>query len=56
MKKEIKINLNRFFGFKEKYPGTNGKPFTYTFAWLDLSDNTSVFLKDPTKINLIEII
>lgn len=53
-KKDVKINLNRFFGFKEPHvnlPGTDSHTFRIKLDWVD----SSIFLKDPTRTCLIEI-
>lgn len=52
-KKDVKINLNRFFGFKEPYvnlPGTDGHTFEIKLTWC-----SGIWLKDPTRTCLIEI-
>lgn len=54
-KKDVKINLDRFFGFKDPHvnlPGTDGHTFEIKIDW----SCSSIFLKDPTRSCLIEII
>ena len=51
-KKDVKINLNRFFGFKEpRLPGNDSHVFVIKFDW-----SSSMWLKDPTRTCLIEIV
>jgi hypothetical protein len=63
-KKDVKINLNRFFGFKEPHvnlPGTDGHSFEVKFDFSFSPYNNpyfeaSIWLKDPTRTCLIEIL
>lgn len=52
-KKDVKINLDRFFGFKDPHvnrPGTDGHTFEIKLDW-----SCGIWLKDPTRSCLIGI-